>query len=298
MSTTKQCRKCDEVKDISQFSKHSGTADKLDNRCKDCVKKAKKESKATGKVLEYEVYKFDHDSTEWQVGKPTGTILRIKAPSGAERFEVRVPLGGGKNQSKSFALDKFETEELAREAAEEWLAQTSLSLNLTRNRIRKIDDTTIEVQLTKDQTMITDIEFLDLCQKYTLVATKSGHENADYYAAISIGNEIKSYHNYITGFDMVDHINKIPLDNKLINLRDSDHKINNNNRSINKAGTKTGILGVKYDERSDSYVGRIKQDGVEYSKSFAVKKYGHDEAKEFATEYRNLMNEQFKCANK
>ena len=35
---SKICRKCSTEKLIEFFSKHSGTADKLDNRCKNCVK--------------------------------------------------------------------------------------------------------------------------------------------------------------------------------------------------------------------------------------------------------------------
>ena len=41
----KKCRKCNIEKDIINFSKHSQTADSLDNRCKDCVKEMKKKVK-------------------------------------------------------------------------------------------------------------------------------------------------------------------------------------------------------------------------------------------------------------
>lgn len=41
----KKCHKCLVEKDISLFSKHSGTADKLDNRCKECVAKVKNPEK-------------------------------------------------------------------------------------------------------------------------------------------------------------------------------------------------------------------------------------------------------------
>ena len=137
---TKQCRKCNEIKNISMFSKHSGTADKLDNRCKDCVKKAKKESKESKNILEYQIYDFDHDSKEWQVGKPTGSILTITSTSGTSRYEVRIPLGNGKLKSKSFSFNKFDTPEDARKSSEKWLKDNSKLLDLTRNQIRKIDE--------------------------------------------------------------------------------------------------------------------------------------------------------------
>ena len=145
----------------------------------------------------------------------------------------------------------------------------------------------------------TDINFLELCQKYTIVATKGGHNNSEYYAAISIGNKLTSFHNYITGFKMVDHINREPLDNRIENLREADHKLNNNNRNAPKKYNENDdhIVGVRFDIRYDSFVARIKQDGKEYSKSFNVKKLGYDEAKRLAIEYRKELCEKFGCKN-
>ena len=134
-------------------------------------------------------------------------------------------------------------------------------------------------------------------KKYTLVSRKSGSENSEYYPALSIGNKLYNFHNYITKFEMVDHINKNPMDNRLENLRKADHKINNNNRSLNKKGTISNILGVKFDIRTNSFIGRIKQDGKEYSKSFSIKKYGYEEEKEYAIEFRKEMNDKFNCTN-
>ena len=121
----KTCKKCGETKDIVLFSKHCNTADKLDNRCKECVKKMKQKAK-TRDSEEYPTYYFDMDSTEWQVGKPTGCILhRIDKKSNAERYEVRIPLGKGKNKSKSFAFKKYKTPEIAREEANKWMKEFS-----------------------------------------------------------------------------------------------------------------------------------------------------------------------------
>lgn len=289
MSETKKCRKCDTEKSVECFSKHSGTKDKLDNRCKDCVKLVKKNSKESGKVLEYEIYDFNHESKEWQVGKVSGSILEKD-----KSYECRIKIDG-KNKSKSFAFDKYKTKEETYTEAKIWLRKTSDENNLTRNKIRKIDEKTIEVMITKNEIMKTDIEFLELCQKYTIVAIKGGNEGAENYAGLSIGNKITRFHNYITGFDMVDHINREPLDNRLKNLREADHKLNNNNRNGPKISN--NIVGVKFDMRYESFVARIKQDGKEYSKSFNVKKLGYDEAKRLAIEYRKELCEKFGCKN-
>ena len=146
--------------------------------------------------------------------------------------------------------------------------------------------------------MITDIQFLDICQKYSLVASKGGSENSEYYAVISLKNKIKGFHNYITGFKMVDHINRIPMDNRLSNLREADYKLNNNNRSQSKKAKNTfGIRFRMYKSGKDVFIARIKQDGKEYSKKFPVKKYGYDEAKRLAIEYRAELNRRFGCKN-
>jgi len=289
--STKICKKCDTEKEISFFSKHSGTKDKLDNRCKECVKEIKKISKESGIVKEYKIYDFDYNSYDWQVGKVSGSILEKE-----KRYESRIKIEG-KIKSKSFAFDKFKNKDEALKEAELWLKNTSDENELTRNQIRKLDDDTIEVRLTKDQIMKTDIKFLDLCQKYTLNSTKSGDKDSQYYAILSIQNKTIRFHNYITNFEMVDHINRNPLDNRIINLQKSNHKLNNNNRNGPKKNEDYGIVGVKFDMRYDSFVARIKQDGKEYSKSFNIKKLGYDEAKEKAINYRKELCEKFNCKN-
>lgn len=295
MSTKKQCRKCGEPKELIYFSKHSGTADKLDNRCKECVKKAKANAKESSTVV-YPIYDFDMSINEWQVGKPIGSILyRIDSKSKACRWEVRVPLGDGKLKSKSFAIKKYSCEEEAKEEAEKWLRNFSDQNDFTRNRIRLIDKNTIEVKLTKNMIMITDIDFLDVCQKHIIVSTKSSRENSEYYAVISINNTMKGFHNYITGFNMVDHINRDPMDNRLINLREVNHKLNNNNRSKVKKETSTNILGVTL--RNNNFIAKIKQDNKQYGKSFSVKKYGYEEAKQMAIKHIQYLNKKFNCNN-
>ena len=300
MEQTKTCRNCGAEKPITKFSKHSGTADKLDNRCKDCVYLAKEKSRKKGSVT-YPIRTFDMDNDDWQVGKIAGTILhRIDSKSGSERYEVRVALGGGKMKSKSFAFSKYESPEDAYIEAEEWLKDYSDTNGLTRNMIKLIDPETIEVRVTKKCVMKTDIQFLDTCQKYTLVTTKGGAKNSDNYVALSINNKNVGFHNYITGYRMVDHINRNPLDNRLSNLRQATHKTNNNNRSVNKnkeSGLPLGVRFRMYPSDRDVFIAKIKQDGKEYCKEFSVQKYGFEEAKQMAIDYRQELNERFQCTN-
>jgi hypothetical protein len=250
----KQCQKCNETKEINQFSKHSGTKDKLDGRCKQCVKICKEKSKEKNEIKEHPIYKLDVKNKDWQVGKPTGSILYRKDPNtNTERYEVRIPLGNGKLKSKSFSFTNYENSENAKKEAQKWLVNFSKENNLTKNMIKIVDENTINVKLTQDMIMITDMQFLDLCQKHILCSSKSGSENSDYYALFSINNKNILFHKHITGNDMTDHINRKPLDNRLSNLQKTTCKLNNNNRGSPKKLSANGlhILGVRFIQKDE-----------------------------------------------
>ena len=137
---------------------------------------------------------------------------------------------------------------------------------------------------------------METVEKYPIYVSKSEGVNSKYYASMSVGNSQKQFHNFITGWDMVDHIDRNPLNNCLSNLRETTHKENNNNRS--KSESSEAIeLGVTYSERDDAYKARIKQDGKEYCKQFSVKKYGKQEALRLAIETRRDFNRAFNCLN-
>tara|TARA_B100001094_G_C18035073_1_gene722083 strand:- start:65 stop:964 length:900 start_codon:yes stop_codon:yes gene_type:complete len=298
MSQQKQCHKCNELKNLSCFSKHSGTKDKLDQRCKQCVNQLKQKRK-NETAKEYPIFEIDLNTKEWQGGKPTGSILdREDSNSKSTRFEVRIPLGGGKAKSKSFQYNETNRDLMHKEALA-WLKKFSKENNLTRNMIRIIDDNTFEVSLTQGYIMKTDISFLDICQKHILCAGKPGRDNADYYSIIVINNKNILFHKYITGYDMTDHINRDPMDNRLENLRKTTPKLNNNNRNPSKKYLENNFhkLGVRFLNKDESWQARIKQNGTEYTKSFSVKKYGYEEAKQLAINARQEFNEKFNCSN-
>ena len=101
---------------------------------------------------------------------------------------------------------------------------------------------------------------------------------------------------------MTDHINRVPLDNRLVNLQKTTHKLNNNNRGQNKninrkIDDSDPMLGVRYNKKDDSWQARIKQSGKEYTKSFSVEKFGNDAAKELAIVTRKALNNRFQCHN-
>jgi hypothetical protein len=144
--------------------------------------------------------------------------------------------------------------------------------------------------------MKTDYKFLDIIEKYPIFATKGSRENSKYYAGIEVDGKNLRYHNYITGYEMTDHIDRDPLNNCLSNLRECDHKINNNNRSKSESSNAV-VLGVTYSETNKSFRARIKQDDKEIVKYFSVEKYGYELAKQMAIEQRLEYNRIFNCNN-
>ena len=49
---------------------------------------------------------------------------------------------------------------------------------------------------------------------------------------------LQQFHNYLTGFDMIDHHNRNPMDNRRCNLSKTTKKENNNNRTCECPGMK------------------------------------------------------------
>ncbi len=252
------------------------------NICRECnLYKKYKRKKNTSM---YPILPFDFTSYEWQVGKPSGFITTENNYSCRARLRtVR------KSKSKVFKYDKYNTMEEAWYNANEWLTNISTEFGLTRNRIKKINNQVIEIKLTNNKSMFTDINYLNICQIYPISVCSSNR-----YCRIYINNTDISFHTYITGFVFVDHINRNPFDNRICNLEKSTNKLNSNNRNISISNT-SGYTGVLYTGKS--WIAHIKQDGITYSKNFSVNKYGNDLAKEYAISKRMEYNKFFGSKN-
>ena len=84
----------------------------------------------------------------------------------------------------------------------------------------------------------------------------------------------------------VDHIDRNRLNNMLNNLRWVTHSVNNRNKSIGTNNT-SGSSGVKFDKSHNSWVASwYDVNMINQRKSFSVNKYGNDEAKQLAINYR------------
>ena len=156
-----------------------------------------------------------------------------------------------------------------------------------------------------DKFMLIDESDIEIIDNFTICVTKSSSETAKHYACISEKGTreqkknkefgLINVHKKLTGFTMVDHINRNPLDNRRCNLRETTKKLNNNNRSKPVKASADSILGIRYHKKDHSWQARIKQDDKE-TKSFSINKYG-DEAKNMAIRARQEFNERFNCTN-
>lgn len=238
---------------------------------------------------------FNSDGLEmykWIKGKYAGTVFQ-RGNRANWTVVVKKPDGSVATKTLSFTE---ETKDQVHKRAIEIKNGLSDTFGLTSNKIRIIDGNKMEVKLTKDQIMTTDYKFLDIVEKYPLFSSKSEGETSKYYVSMMVGKEQKQFHNFITGWFMVDHIDRNPMNNCISNLRETTHKLNNNNRT--KSISSNAIeLGVTYSAKDDAYKARIKQDGKEVSKQFSIKKYGKEEALRLAIETRKEFNRAFNCTN-
>lgn len=240
---------------------------------------------------------------EWVNGKPGGTLFKRK--NGKAYIVNMKNLETCKNESKLFSFSKYETPEEAFKTAKDYQIKRSKELNLTKNMYRVLEDGSFEVHIKDNITMLIDEQDIHLVDERTICLTRSSSPTSKYYAIFSNKGTredrkrglqgVELVHKAITGFDMTDHINRNTLDNRRRNLRETTPKMNNNNKS--HCHKQTGVLGVRFVEKDNSWQARIKQDDKEYSKYFSVKRYGYEEAYNLAVSYRKELNMRFNSLN-
>ena len=292
---SKLCRKCNIVFPKTQFSKHGGTADKLDNRCKACVKAVKNNpnrQKLTQRKLD--TIETDPESTEWQGGKIPGSIFK--------RDKYIICAVDGKQ--KSFAISHYKNEKEAREAADKYRIKKAKEDGLISNQYKIIHDSDdapkwVFVQISKNKSKeddednddekisyvtIIDYDDLEKIKELSLCENKSGNKNAKIYCTTykTKTEQLKLLHQFVLGArSLVDHVNRIPLDNRKENLRKATLSENNRNRT--GTDTMTGIRLV-----DNGVQARYKKNNEEFSKTFKKADYDNnlDAAIEAAKEWR------------
>jgi hypothetical protein len=245
----KTCHKCNLRKSREEFSKHKTTRDGLDNRCKNCVKEVKNRTKPEYKILDMkyintleqylDINEPDLEETGWQGGKLYGTIFKR---TGATKYTVTV-----KNKSAVC---------LTYDDALEKMKEFNNKLGLKKNQYKIIkykNKKYVLMQISNNYVTLFDFSKLDVLRKVYLNSTRSSmklNPNTKSYCICNIDNRMGRVHNIITGFDMCDHLNRYPMDNRSENLVLTTHSENNLNR--------TNISYKKINEKDGKYSAKIK----------------------------------------
>lgn len=250
---TRVCSNCDELQPLNQFSIMTNGIDVRDKRCKTCVQDIKKNPNRTLKPHELDVKSTDFNDFNWQGGKYVGTIFKPDEKS------LTIRVGESKNRfQKNMAFDKFNSEEEAYKEAKRIKEEASDTSKLTKNKYKLIsgpdDNIYMLVQLSQNYCMLTDVDHLDLIKSYFLSISTTSHDR-NYKSYCMTWNNVthvhKFFHTLITGYDMVDHINRYPLDNRSCNLRSTDPSTNNKNKTF---VVKTEVIT---DHRNNDYTGVV-----------------------------------------
>jgi hypothetical protein len=242
---------------------------------------------------------------KWCLGKIGGTIFKRK---NSKIYTVTIKLENNKIISKTFNpehyMEKAKSDEtladkLAKIDAIKWRLKNTVKFGNVTNMIKRLDNDTIKVHVKDNYFFITDYKFYKDIQQYPVCLTYSGgNENSKCYIVIVIDGKNQYFHNYITKNKMTDHINRLPLDNRLSNLKATTIKENNNNKHITPKNT-SGCVGVRKIEykKTSYYEARIKQNGTEESKLFSIDDLGEAKAFYLAVQHRKKLNIKYGCKN-
>jgi hypothetical protein len=172
--------------------------------------------------------------------------------------------------------------------AEAYLMQQNFELQLPIKNICYDRGDYFEMELTKGQYCKFDKADFDV------IDGKCWHvsyHNGNGYAVTTIDRSTVKLHNYLLNHQpdemTVDHINRDTLDNRRTNLRivnKRDQAMNQKKREDNTSGN----TGVSFKGKSWA-ANWVDDRGNRKSKTFAISKYGYEEAKNMAIAYRQQI---------
>lgn len=135
---------------------------------------------------------------------------------------------------------------------------------LPANTYRYIDKSTIELELTQDQTCLIDAYDYDLVKEYRWFYNKPKNSNSGYVLTnirIDGKQKILKMHRLLMSFPDksldIDHINRNGCDNRRCNLRICTHQENQMNTSKQK-NNKSNYKGVYFHKRDKKYISSIR----------------------------------------
>lgn len=169
--------------------------------------------------------------TEYMYGKPIGSIKKINSG-----YQVIIKDINNIQKCKLFKFINYNNnDKQTYEAACKYRLDESTKNGFTRNQIRYLDASTIEIKLTSNvltdndddypKTFITDAKFLDIIEEYALKASYTSRTGIKkFYVAfecIEKNTKIRKYFaKVITNYKIVKYINGNTMDCRLSNLKE------------------------------------------------------------------------------
>jgi hypothetical protein len=233
---------------------------------------------------------------KWISGSIPGTIFFRKNEKN-KILTMRIKELDGQMRCKTFKVSDHGTVENTIKKAKKYMINVAHKIDVVRNKIKIYEDY-FEIMVDKENIMKTNLIFLplfvptfdNLQLDLTVCKTFSQGSNKIYAAAYIKGSSRPiTFHKFIMGSPMIDHINSDPLDNRLENLRFTNYSQNNTNKISN---SETEVTGVTYSKgkTGEFYCAKMKNNGITYCKNFSISRYGEN-AKYLAEKYRKNILE-------
>jgi hypothetical protein len=169
-----------------------------------------------------------------------------------------------------------------------WISLNPISSSKKLNIYRMIqinDKLYYEVKCSNNEniTFLCDLRDIDLLKSNTWYCDN------DYYIVTNMNKTTKRFHRMINQeYKMTDHINRVKLDNRSINLREATHELNNKNQKLRKTNT-SGFNGVYYRKNENRWIVKWLENKKQQHKYF--------KNKQDAILYRKEIDKKFNINN-
>ena len=128
-----------------------------------------------------------------------------------------------------------------------------------RNLFKKYNNYDLSKEYGVGFTINTNREFYFDIEDYDKICGYCWCEGERGYPVARVNGKVVPMHKLIVDYNICDHINRNPFDNRKLNLRAAEHRENDRNKSILSSNT-SGITGVSWDKSRQKWRAYIKID--------------------------------------